>query len=102
MSKRYKSDLTDSQWLLIKPLIPAEKDFGRPKITDVREIMNAIFYLLRTGCQWDYLPKCFPPKSTVYEYFSQWREDGVLDDMVRALREEVGLLPGATPNPARG
>ena len=69
MSKRYQCDLTDKQWSIIEPLIPAEKDGGRPRSTDMREVMNAIFYMLRTGCQWDYLPKCFPAKSTVYDYF---------------------------------
>jgi putative transposase len=53
----------------------------------MREVMNAVFYLLRTGCQWDYLPKCFPPKSTVYDYFSQWRDDGVLDDIALPTKE---------------
>ena len=77
MGKRYQSDLTDSQWAIINPLIPEEKEGGRPRTTDMREVMNAIFYSLRTGCQWDYLPKCFPPKSTVYDYFSQWWDDGV-------------------------
>ena len=62
MSKRYQSDLTDKQWAIIQPLIPGEKDGGRPRTTDMREVMNAIFYLLRTGCQWDYLPKMFPAK----------------------------------------
>ncbi len=64
MSKRYQSNLTNQQWVIIKPLIPSEKDGGRPRTTDMREVMNAIFYLLRTDCQWDYLPKCFPPTST--------------------------------------
>ena len=102
MSKRYQSDLTDKQWAIIQPLIPAEKDGGRPRTTDMREVMNAIFYLLRTGCQWDYLPKCFPPKSTVYDYFSQWRDDGVLDDMVRILREEIRTAAGRNPKPSAG
>ena len=102
MGKRYQSDLTDQQWAIIKPLIPAEKEGGRPRATDMREVMNAIFYLLRTGCQRDYLPKCFPPKSTVYDYFSQWRDDGVLDDMTRVLREEVRTAAGRNPKPSAG
>ena len=64
--------------------------------------MNAIFYMLRTGCQWDYLPKCFPAKSTVYDYFSQWRDDGVLDDMLRVLREETRMDAGRNPKPSAG
>jgi len=55
MSKRYQSDLTDKQWAILRPLIPAEKEGGRPRTTDMREVMNAIFYLLRTGYQWDYI-----------------------------------------------
>ncbi len=102
MSKRYQSDLTDQQWAIIQPLIPTEKDCGRPRTTDMREVMNAIFYLLRTGCQWDYLPKCFPPKSTVYDYFSQWHDDGVLDDMMRVLREEIRTAAGRNAKPSAG
>jgi len=102
MSKRYQSDLTDKQWDIIQPLIPAEKDGGRPRTTNMREVMNAIFYMLRTGCQWDYLPKCFPPKSTVYDYFSQWRDDGVLDDMTRVLREAIRVAAGRNPKPSAG
>jgi putative transposase len=98
MGKRYQSDLTDQQWAILNPLIPGEKEGGRPRTTDMREVMNAIFYSLRTGCQWDYLPKCFPPKSTVYDYFSQWRDDGVLDDMMRVLREEIRTSSGRNPN----
>ena len=102
MGKRYQSDLTDEQWSIIKPLIPSEKEGGRPRSTDMREVMNAIFYSLRTGCQWDYLPKCFPPKSTVYDYFSQWRDDGVVDDMMRMLREEIRPAAGRNPKPSAG
>jgi len=102
MSKRYQSDLTDEQWAIIQPLIPAEKEGGRPRTTDMREVMNAIFYSLRTGCQWDYLPKCFPPKSTVYDYFTQWRDDGVLDDMMRVFREEIRTSAGRNPKPSAG
>ena len=64
--------------------------------------MNAIYYMLRAGCQWDYLPKCFPAKSTVYDYFSQWRDDGVLDDMLRVLREETRTDAGRNTKPSPG
>ena len=94
--------MTDKQWAIIQPLIPTEKDGGRPRTTDMREVMNATFYMLRTGCQWDYLPKCFPPKSTVYDYFSQWRDEGVLDDMMRALREETRIAAGRNYKPSAG
>jgi len=77
-------DLTNKQWAIIQRLITAEKDDGRPRTTDMLGLINAILYLLRTSCQWDYLPKFFPEKSTVYDYcFSQWRDDGVLDDMMQ-------------------
>lgn len=102
MSKRYQSDLTDKQWVIIQPLIPAQNDGGRPRTTDMREVMNAVFYMRRTGCQWDYLPKCFPPISTVYDYFSQWRDDGVLDDMMRVLREEIRTDSGRNAKPSAG
>ncbi len=67
--ERYPSDLTDAEWNLIKPLIPDAQRGGRPRKTDMREVMNAVRYVLRTGCQWRQLPKDFPPRSTVYSYF---------------------------------
>ena len=67
---RYKTDLTNSQWLIISKLIPPAKEGGRPRSTDMREVINTIFYALRTSCGWDYLPTCFPAKSTVYENYS--------------------------------
>ena len=67
---RYPSDLTDAEWALVGPLIPPARRGGRPRDVDIREVLNAVFYLLSTGCQWDALPKDLPPKSTVYEYFS--------------------------------
>ncbi|KTD06635.1 Transposase and inactivated derivatives [Legionella hackeliae] len=102
MRKRFQSDLTDNQWAIIKALIPAEKEGSRARVTDMGEVMNAIFYFLCTGRKWDYLPKCFPPKSTVYDYFSQWRGDGVLDDMMRVLREEIRTSVGRNPKPSAG
>jgi transposase len=71
------SDLTDAQWQYLEPLIPAAKWGGRPRKTDMRAAMNAIFYLLRTGCPWRYLPRGpFPPRSTVYHIFRQFQRDG--------------------------
>jgi putative transposase len=75
MRKRYPSDLTDEQAEIILPLIPVSK-VGRPRQVDMREVLNTIFYLLRSGCQWDMLPHDLLPKSTVYDYFAQWRDDG--------------------------
>ena len=67
--KAYKSDLTDKEWQIIKPLIPPPKPGGHPRTVDMRQVVNAIFYLLRTGCSWEMLPHDFPPYSTVYYYF---------------------------------
>ena len=82
---RYPSDLTDAEWALIAPLIPPARRGGRPRETDMREGMNAVRYVLRTGCQWRQLPKDFPPRSTVYSYFWEWSRYGVLDRIHHAL-----------------
>lgn len=85
----YPSDLTDTQWALIQAIIPPVLPGGRPRKTDPREVLNAILYILRTGCQWRYLPVDFPPKSTVWRYFKQWRDDGTLDKIHDRLRRKV-------------
>jgi putative transposase len=84
----YPSDVTDEQWHLIRPHIPVHPG-GRPRTTDTRDVLDAIFYLLRTGCQWRYLPIDFPPKSTVWRYFDEWRQDGTLDTIHDLLRKKV-------------
>ncbi|MCA1837318.1 MAG: IS5 family transposase [Actinobacteria bacterium] len=84
----YPSDVTDEQWALIEPLIPVYPG-GRPRATDVRDVLDAILYLLRTGCQWRYLPKDFPPRSTVWRYFDEWRHNGTLDRIHDRLRKRV-------------
>ena len=85
----YPSDLTDEQWELIGPHLPAARPGGRPRRADLRAVLDAILYVLRTGCQWGYLPKDFPPKSTVWRYFDQWRRDGTLDKAHDLLRGKV-------------
>ena len=85
----YPSDISDAQWALIEPHIPPVHPGGRPRKTDLRDVVDAIFYILRTGCQWRYLPKDFPPKSTVWRYFDQWRHDGTLDTIHDWLRRKV-------------
>jgi transposase len=85
----YPSDVTDEQWALIEPYIPPAPLGGRPRKTDVRDVLDAVFYILRTGCQWRYLPVDFPPKSTVWRYFDQWRRDGTLDRIHDLLRRKV-------------
>src|SRR3954466_12315249 len=85
----YPSDLTDDQWALIEPHLPAEAASGRPRKTATRGAFDAILYILRTGCQWRYLPIDFPPKSTVWRYFDRWRSDGTLDTIHDRLRRQV-------------
>jgi transposase len=85
----YPSDLTDAQWALIEPHLPPEPGGGRPRKTDMRDVVDAILYSLRTGCQWRYLPGDFPPKSTTWRYFDAWRRDGTLDRLHDALRRKV-------------
>ena len=76
---RYPSDLTDAEWALVEPAIPPSKPGGRPRDVKVREVLNAIFYVLSTGCQWKALPKDLPPKSTAHYYFMLWDWDGTLE-----------------------
>jgi putative transposase len=89
--KAYPSDLTDEQWELIELLIPAAAHGGRPREVDMREVVNAMLYLVRSGCQWDMLPHDLPSKSTVYDYFAAWRENGTWQRMVDALRGAMRL-----------
>jgi putative transposase len=99
MRKAYPSDLTDQQWAIIEPLIPVHR-VGRPRIHDMREILNAIFYITRAGCQWDMLPHDLPAKSTVYDHFAQWRADGTWQKILDALRTQVRVAGGHDPNPS--
>ena len=93
-TKRYPSDLTDEEWSHVGPLIPPARRDGRHREVDVRAVVNAIMYLLSTGCQWRYLPKDLPPKSTVHDYFTWWDADGTLERIHHALyvkcREAIG------------
>src|SRR2546421_10259979 len=90
-SHKYPSDVTDEQWALLEPLLPVYPG-GRPRQTDVRDVLAAIFYVLRTGCQWRYLPKDFPPKSTVWRYFDEWRHNGTLETIHDLLRRKVRAM----------
>ncbi len=76
---RYPSDLTGQEWAYIEPLIPPAKRGGGKRRVNMREVVNGVMYILSTGCQWRYLPKDLPPKSTVYDYFSLWHRAGTLD-----------------------
>jgi transposase len=99
MRKAYPSDLTDPQWAIVEPLIPVHR-VGRPRIHDMREILNAIFYITRAGCQWDMLPHDLPAKSTVYDYFAQWKADGTWQKILDGLRAAVRVAGGHDPNPS--
>jgi putative transposase len=85
----YPSDLSDAEWEILKPLLPAPKGFGRPTSVDFREILNGIFYVQRTGCQWEMLPHDLPPYSTVYNYFRKWQRKGIWEEIHDRLREQV-------------
>jgi transposase len=97
---RYPSDLTDDEWSLIKPLIPPAKPGGRKREVDEREVVNGIMYVLSTGCQWRFVPKDLPPKSTLYDYLERWNYDGTLVKVHHVLyikcREQVGREPSPT------
>jgi putative transposase len=101
MRKAYPSDLSDDQWAIIEPLIPVNR-VGRPREVDMREVLNAIFYLTRSGCQWDMLPHDLPAKSTVYDHFAQWKADGTWQKILDALRQQVRVAEGRDPNPSAG
>lgn len=100
--KAYPSDLTDEQWRVLEPLIPAARTQrgGRPREVDMREVINTILYLNRTGCQWDMLPHDLAPKSTAYEYFAQWRDDGTWKLFVDSLRTAVRVEENREPTPS--
>ena len=99
MRKAYPSDLTDDQWAIIEPLIPVHR-VGRPRQVDMREVFNTLFYQIRSGCQWDMLPHDLLAKSTVYDYFSDWRDDGTWQKILDALRQQVRVAEGHDPNPS--
>ena len=98
MEFQYSSDLTDRQWQLIRQLLPPRSDRGRPRI-DRRRVINAILYVVRTGCQWRMLPKCFPNWSTVYGVFWRWRRDGVWQRIHDRLRDKVRKAAGKKTTP---
>ena len=100
--KTYPSDLTDEQWEILEPMIPPPRTQhgGRPRAVDMREVINTIWYQNRSGCQWDMLPHDLLPKSTVYDYFVQWRDDGTWAQMVDALRTQSRVQAGRAPTPS--
>jgi putative transposase len=100
--KAYSTDLTDEQWAILEPLVPSAKHGGRPRQVDMREVINTMLYLNRSGCQWEMLPHDLLPKSTVYDYFAAWRNDGTWQHMMDTLRAQVRIEAGreATPSAA--
>jgi putative transposase len=98
----YETDLTDAQWAILRPLLPPPPGGGRPRTTDLREVVNAILYVLRTGCAWDLLPHDFPPPGTVYDYFSRWRRDGTIARIHEALRPWARQAAEHDPQPSAG
>jgi putative transposase len=99
--KTYPTDLSDAEWNYIEPHLPAPKGFGRPRTHSLREIIDAIFYLLKSGCQWRLLPHDFPRRPTVYHYFRKWRRDGTWERVNRAIRERLrGVRLKRDPKPS--
>jgi putative transposase len=99
MRKPYVSDLTDDQWMILEPLIPPAEPGGRRRSIDIREVLNTLLYLNRSGCQWDMLPHDLLPKSTVFGYFARWRDDGTWQAILDALRARVRQSVGREPSP---
>ena len=100
--QRYASDLTDAEWALIEPHMPAIKRLGRPRATELRNVLDAILYIARTGCQWRMLPKDFPPFTTVQGYFYDWRDDGLFEKINFALLLEAREAAGREASPSAG
>jgi transposase len=100
--RAYPSDLTDAQWAIVEPLIPVPRTSrgGRPRELALREVLNTLLYLNRSGCQWEMLPHDLLPKSSVYDYFAQWRDDGTWTKILTALRERVRREAGREPTPS--
>lgn len=98
--KPYPTDLTDKEWKLLEPLIPPPKPGSRPRRMDMREVVNAIFYQLRSGGAWRLLPHDFPNWSTVYGYFNRWSKDGTWERINAQLRRDLRVAVGRDPEPS--
>jgi transposase len=99
---RYASDVTDAEWIKIEGFFPPPKPGGRPRTTKLRDVVNAMLYILTTGCQWRFLPKDFPPYSTVQRFFYQWRDDGLWQNINHHLVAEVRENAGREASPTAG
>ena len=100
--QRYASDLTDAEWAVIEPFMPATKHLGRPRETDLRAILDGILYIARSGCQWRMLPKDLPPFTTVQGYFYDWRDNGLFERINFELLLEAREAAGREASPSAG
>ena len=102
MKRIYATDLTDAEWKALEPHVPAPNKRGRPKTHSPREILDAVFYILKSGCLWRLLPRDFPPWETVYWWFGRWRTDGTFERLNAALRGLLRARSGRDPLPSAG
>lgn len=104
MSERkiYPSDVTDAEWSVLEKVLPAAKATGRPRKYPLREMVNAMFYLVRSGCPWRYLPDGFPPWQTVYSLFRAWEEDGTWEQINTSLTRQARMQAGREARPSAG
>jgi putative transposase len=100
MRRAYQSDLSDAEWGCLEPHLPPPEATGRPRLHSLRELLDAIFYVLKSGCAWRLLPNDFPPWKTVYHYFRAWRLSGVWERMHSALRKRVRVRLKRNPQPS--
>ena len=100
--RRYPTDLSDEEWRCIRPHLPRPTVRGRPRLHGLRAVLNAVFYLLKSGCPWRLLPKDFPPWKTVYDWFRRWRIDGTWERLNAELRKLLRVQLGRDPNPSAG
>jgi putative transposase len=98
--KAYPTDLTDKEWDILSALLPEAKAGGRPRSVDLREVLNGIFYRLRSGCAWEMLPHDLPPHQTIYDYFNKWSADGTWERINGLLRRRVRVAEGREEEPS--
>ena len=102
MKRSYSTNLTDREWECLKPHVPPPNNLGRPRVHTTREILDAVFYVLKSGCPWRLLPRDFPPWETVYCWFRKWRIDGTWERLNAVLRERLRICLGRHPQPSAG
>ncbi len=102
MKRSYPTDLSDAEWGCLEPHVPPPNKRGRPRAHAAREILDAVFYVLKSGCPWRLMPRDFPPWETVYWWFGRWRADGTFEQLNAALREILRAHSGRNPLPSAG